>query len=224
MKRVLLALILLTMAALPAGIAGASGGSAAPAGNEAVAAGGVSGHDTAWDVELDEETEEAMADVADPIEPFNRAMYHFNDKLYFWVLKPVSQGYGAVVPEPARRGVRNFFRNLLTPVRLVNSLLQGKAESAGLVFSRFMINTTIGVAGFGMLARMQIHWPWPGYIVAKVGVWVVIGILPILVRKGFVPRGSAWMRRRLLSGKVLSTLRGSSAAPMPARTQPSIAW
>src|SRR4030042_296587 len=33
---------------------------------------------------LDKEGEEAKSEIADPLEPFNRAMYHFNDKLYFW--------------------------------------------------------------------------------------------------------------------------------------------
>ena len=41
---------------------------------------------------LEEVSEEATGEIADPLEPFNRAMYHFNDKLYFWVLKPVAQG------------------------------------------------------------------------------------------------------------------------------------
>jgi ABC-type transporter lipoprotein component MlaA len=49
--------------------------------------------------------------IADPIEPVNRAFFYFNDKLYFWVIKPVARGYKAVVPEDARVGVRNFFSN-----------------------------------------------------------------------------------------------------------------
>lgn len=56
---------------------------------------------------LEKVSEEAKGEIADPLEPFNRAMYHFNDKLYFWVLKPVAQGYGKVVPEAARVGVRD---------------------------------------------------------------------------------------------------------------------
>ena len=103
------------------------------------------------DESLDETEEGAQVDVgkiADPIEPFNRAMYHFNDKLYFWVLKPVAQGYSKVVPEPARISVSNFFSNLWTPVRLVNCLLQVNPMGALTELMRFWINTTIGVAGF----------------------------------------------------------------------------
>ena len=49
------------------------------------------------DIDVPEKSiEEAKAEIADPLEPFNRAMYHFNDKLYFWLLKPVAQGYGRV--------------------------------------------------------------------------------------------------------------------------------
>lgn len=153
MKRLLPVLMVLMISLFSAGGSFAGGDDVASGVPVLLASGAVSGDDTAWDDELASETEDAMADAWDPIEPFNRAMFHFNDKLYFWLLKPVGQGYRAVVPTPARKGVKNFFRNLLTPVRLVNSLLQGRAESAGLEFSRFMINTTVGVLGFGDPAK-----------------------------------------------------------------------
>ena len=86
-------------------------------------------------------------EIADPLEPFNRAMYHFNDKLYFWFLKPVAQGYGKVVPEPARVSVNNFFTNLTFPVRFINCLLQANFGGAAEEFGRFAINTIWGVGG-----------------------------------------------------------------------------
>jgi len=52
---------------------------------------------------------EEKVEIADPLEPFNRAMHQFNDKLYFWALKPVAQGYKIAVPEPARISVKNSF-------------------------------------------------------------------------------------------------------------------
>ncbi len=91
--------------------------------------------------------------VSDPLEPVNRAFFQFNDKLYFWVLKPVSKGYVKVVPQPARRGVNNFFSNIATPIRLVNSALQAEFRGAWVEIERFAINTTVGVAGFGDPAR-----------------------------------------------------------------------
>lgn len=97
---------------------------------------------------LYEEAEEGVSDVVDPLAPWNKAMFYFNDKLYFWFLKPVAIGYKTVMPMPARKGVRDFFHNLQTPPRLVNALLQAKGKGAWSEFARFMVNTTIGVLGF----------------------------------------------------------------------------
>jgi phospholipid-binding lipoprotein MlaA len=96
---------------------------------------------------LEKMSEEAKGEIADPLEPFNRAMYHFNDKLYFWVLKPVAQGYRKVVPEAARIGVSNFFANLVFPIRFVNCLLQANFEGAAAELGRFTVNTLWGVGG-----------------------------------------------------------------------------
>ena len=98
---------------------------------------------------FEEEFEEDKLQVADPLSPWNRAMFHFNDKLYFWALKPLARGYKAVTPHFFRTGVKNFFRNLTTPIRLVNCILQVKGKAATVEFSRFIVNTTIGVLGFG---------------------------------------------------------------------------
>ena len=95
----------------------------------------------------DDTFKEERVEIADPIEPFNRAMYHFNDKLYFWALKPVAQGYKAVVPEPARISVKNFFFNLGFPVRFLSCLLQADFSGAASEFGRFGINTIWGVGG-----------------------------------------------------------------------------
>ncbi len=95
-----------------------------------------------------EDFEESHVYIADPFEPVNRVFFHLNDKLYYWVLKPTARGYSTVVPEPARKGIRNFFKNLSFPVRFVNCLFQGKFEGAGIEVDRFLINSTIGLAGF----------------------------------------------------------------------------
>lgn len=87
-------------------------------------------------------------EIPDPFEGLNRVFFEFNDKLYFWVFKPVATGYKAVVPEPARVGVRNFFYNIAFPVRFLNCLLQGKIEGAANEFGRFMVNSVFGLAGF----------------------------------------------------------------------------
>jgi phospholipid-binding lipoprotein MlaA len=91
--------------------------------------------------------------VADPLEGWNRLMFTVNDKLYFWVLKPVSKGYRVVVPTTARVGIKNFFTNLLAPLRIVNCLLQNKGDAAGAELFRFIMNSTMGVLGFGNPAQ-----------------------------------------------------------------------
>jgi phospholipid-binding lipoprotein MlaA len=91
--------------------------------------------------------EEEIATIPDPLESFNRAMFRFNDKLYFWVLKPVAQGYKKVVPEAPRVGVNNFFSNLKFPIRFVSCLLQADFSGAATEFGRFAVNTIWGVGG-----------------------------------------------------------------------------
>jgi phospholipid-binding lipoprotein MlaA len=109
----------------------------------------LSDEDLEFEEELDflEEEGEEVVTIADPLEPFNRAVFHFNDKLYFWFLKPAARGYNYVFPEDLRICVRNFFVNLLFPVRFVNSILQGNFRGAGIELSRFMVNSTLGLGG-----------------------------------------------------------------------------
>ncbi len=101
---------------------------------------------------FDDEEFEDEAPVSDPFEPFNRVMFKVNDKLYFYVAKPVARGL-RVVPEPARISVRNFFSNLTTPIRFASSLLQLKFRDAGTELSRLVINTTVGIGGLFDPAR-----------------------------------------------------------------------
>ena len=97
--------------------------------------------------EFEEEFNAEALHVADPFMPVNRAIFTFNDRLYFWILKPVAQGYNFVLPDFFRKGVKNFFSNLLTPMRFTNCVLQGKATPAGTEAVRFFTNTTIGILG-----------------------------------------------------------------------------
>ena len=91
--------------------------------------------------------------IADPLEPVNRIFFHFNDKLYYWVLKPVARGYKAVLPEDIRIVVRNFFNNLLAPTSIGNNLLQGKVKKSFEETLRFVLNTTVGIVGLGDFAQ-----------------------------------------------------------------------
>jgi phospholipid-binding lipoprotein MlaA len=99
--------------------------------------------------------EDEQVTIADPIYVWNKGMYYFNDKFYFWIMKPVSVTYGKVVHEDLRVLVNNFFYNLATPVRLVNDLLQLKMKKAGNELVRFAVNTTVGVGGLGDIAQAE---------------------------------------------------------------------
>ena len=87
------------------------------------------------------------ADPRDPLEPMNRAVFGFNDAVDAAVLKPVAQGYQQAVPELARTGVGNFFRNLSEPWSFVNNVAQGRISDAGETFIRFTTNTVFGLGG-----------------------------------------------------------------------------
>lgn len=91
--------------------------------------------------------QEERVEIADPLEPFNRAMHLFNDRLYFWALKPAAQGYKAVLPEPARVSVKNFFSNLAFPARFLSCLLQADLSGAATEAGRFTVNTVWGIGG-----------------------------------------------------------------------------
>ncbi|MEA3363576.1 MAG: VacJ family lipoprotein [Thermodesulfobacteriota bacterium] len=85
--------------------------------------------------------------ISDPFQPFNRGVFWFNDKLYFYVFKPVAKGYRLILPRPARVSVGNFFSNLATPIRAGNALLQLKFRDFGTEVYRFVINSTFGIVG-----------------------------------------------------------------------------
>nr|NJM03909.1 VacJ family lipoprotein [Desulfobacula sp.] len=93
--------------------------------------------------------------VSDPLYYFNYVMYTFNDVLYFALLQPAASSYKALTPPLFRKGVNNFFHNLLFPVRFVNTLLQGRIKDAGAEIQIFLINSTVGVLGFGQVAQNQ---------------------------------------------------------------------
>ena len=109
--------------------------------------------DTAADDYEDEYADdENQVTVADPVEPFNRAMYSVNDVLILYVLEPAAKVQKAVVPWEFRTIIRNMFQNIRFPVRFVNSLLQAKWEKASDEFASFFLNTTVGFLGMADIA------------------------------------------------------------------------
>jgi len=95
----------------------------------------------------DEVDEYAVPEIADPIEPVNRAIFRFNDGLYTVLLRPIAKGYEFMLPKVLRKGIDNAFVNVEYPVRLVNCTLQGKFKRAGQESEKFVVNTVAGVGG-----------------------------------------------------------------------------
>ena len=85
--------------------------------------------------------------VHDPYEGANRKVHAFNTALDEAVLKPVAKGYRFVLPDAVEDGIGNFFSNLAEPGVVINDLLQGKFVQAASDTGRFVVNSTLGVAG-----------------------------------------------------------------------------
>ncbi|MFV0416150.1 MAG: VacJ family lipoprotein [Chthoniobacterales bacterium] len=87
------------------------------------------------------------ATIADPLEFLNRGTFWVNHQLYRYLLGPISKTYETIVPRPIRKGLYNIFENIEYPVRLVNHTLQGEFTEAGQETGKFLVNSTIGIAG-----------------------------------------------------------------------------
>src|SRR5665213_181370 len=83
----------------------------------------------------------------DPWEPNNRAVFSFDIKLNDAVVMPVAKFYRSAVPGVARDSIHNALTNLHAPVVFVNDSIQGDGDKASDTLGRFMINSTVGVAG-----------------------------------------------------------------------------
>ena len=93
-------------------------------------------------------------DELDPWEGYNRWMFEFNDASDRILIKPVARGYDAIMPEPARIGVNNFFSNFYDFNGALNALLQGRIEEALSNTFRVITNSTIGLLGLFDVASM----------------------------------------------------------------------
>ncbi|EPR44756.1 VacJ family lipoprotein [Desulfovibrio sp. X2] len=138
----------------------------------------------------------------DPWEGFNRAMFQFNDRMYFWVLKPAAQGYSILVPEPARIGIANVFDNIRFPIRFVNDLFQAKFENSFRELLRFLVNTVFGLGGLVNSSRDHAYLNPPRQDLGKTFktwgidsgpfvIWPVFG--PYTVRSSFGDIGDSFL-------------------------------
>jgi phospholipid-binding lipoprotein MlaA len=93
-------------------------------------------------------------DPRDPWEGWNRKVYSFNDGLDDYAMKPLAKGYDWIMPGFANTAVSNVFSNINDIGVTINDLLQGKFSQSGLDASRFIVNTTAGIAGLVDVATM----------------------------------------------------------------------
>jgi phospholipid-binding lipoprotein MlaA len=105
----------------------------------------------------DDETvgEEQGVPVNDPLESMNRFFFKVNDRLYLWVVKPLTKGYSWVLPHDLRECLGNFFLNIGFPVNFLNSVLQGDFHTMTIIVERFVINSTLGVYGLVDVAASE---------------------------------------------------------------------
>ena len=96
--------------------------------------------------------DEGAGEEYDPWEPVNANIFEFNLKVDRYVLKPVAKGYDFILPDVVQVGISNIFSNLRFAPRFLNNVFQGKLKGAGIEVGRFLINSTVGLAGFFDLA------------------------------------------------------------------------
>lgn len=95
----------------------------------------------------------ADEEVKDPIEGFNRGVFAVNDFMDVYLFEPVAKGYDYVTPQPVQDSVNNFFENLGYPSYLLSDVVQLKFGQAAEHTGRFLINSTLGVAGLFDVAK-----------------------------------------------------------------------
>lgn len=96
----------------------------------------------------------------DPLEPWNRKVFAFNETVDVYVLKPVAEGYKSVTPEPVRTAFSNFTSNIKDVWSTANLFLQGRFKDGTLGVIRVTVNTTFGLAGLIDIATpMQLDKP-----------------------------------------------------------------
>ena len=89
----------------------------------------------------------AGADEHDPLEALNRKTLAFNYVVDTAAIKPLARVYVRIVPGFARKRIRNALNNLREPRTVLNQCLQGKFDLAAQDAARFIVNSTVGVAG-----------------------------------------------------------------------------
>lgn len=137
-------------------------------------------------------TQSAATEVYDPIEPFNRAVFAFNQAFDKYAFRPLAWGYRYITPRPIRNSLGNATNNLFEPINMLNAFLQGDFTQGVTSFWRFLINTTVGIGGLndvateaGLKARTEDFGQTLGFWGVGSGPYIVLPIIgPSNLRDG----------------------------------------
>ena len=91
-------------------------------------------------------TSNSQYETKDCFEKVNRGIFAFNQVLDKAIFRPLAKGY-RMFPQPIRSGTSNALNNLTNVVTIPNNVLQGQFKDAGINSARFIINSTLGIAG-----------------------------------------------------------------------------
>lgn len=106
-----------------------------------------------------EYTDTHKNDIFDPLSGYNRVITSFNDTVFTYAVNPISKGYAKITPEPIRKSLSNLIHNIQFPIRFVNNLLQGKFQNTSDELERFIVNSTVGIAGLFDPAAIYMKMP-----------------------------------------------------------------
>jgi phospholipid-binding lipoprotein MlaA len=136
--------------------------------------------------------DEGTGEEYDPWEPLNLNIFEFNRQVDRFVLKPVAKGYNFLLPDWVQISISNFYYHLRFPPRFFNNVFQGKFKGAGIEVGRFLVNTTLGGAGFIDAAKdMGLETPEEdmgqtlGFYGVKPGPYLVLPFLPPFTVRDF---------------------------------------
>lgn len=118
------------------------------------------------------------SEVWDPIETPNRFIFSINRAVDVMAVRPVAVLYRDWVPEKAQKSVRNLLDNLGEPVTAINEVFQGDPSRAGVTMARFLVNSTLGLAGLFDVATMMGLERTKTDAGQTIGIWAGKGVEP----------------------------------------------
>jgi phospholipid-binding lipoprotein MlaA len=88
-----------------------------------------------------------LLNIDDPLQGMNRAVFNFNDFVIVYGIQPISVVYNMILPQYIRERIGNVNDNIQMPRKLLSNLFRARWKPAEIEFYRFLINTTIAIAG-----------------------------------------------------------------------------